>query len=120
MQKRQKLTNSSDEASISDLLSGDIVFSIPYFQRPYRWEPKRLTQLNDDILAVVDGRADSHFLGAVIIYGRPSNPSDPKVYEVIDGQQRLTTIFLYLCGIVRTFCVNGEHAEASSLFFKAS
>ena len=118
MQKRQKLTNSSDEASISDLLSGDIVFSIPYFQRPYRWEPKRLTQLNADILAVVDGRADSHFLGAVIIYGRPSNPSDPKVYEVIDGQQRLTTIFLYLCGIVRTFCVNGEHAEASSLFFK--
>lgn len=118
MQKRQKLTNSSDEASISDLLSGDLVFSIPYFQRPYRWEPKRLTQLNADILAVVDGRVDSHFLGAVIIYGRPSNPSDPKVYEVIDGQQRLTTIFLYLCAIVRTFCVNGEHAEASSLLFK--
>ena len=40
------------------------------------------------------------------------------MYEVIDGQQRLTTLFLYLCGIVRTFCVNGEHAEASSLFFK--
>jgi Protein of unknown function DUF262 len=118
MQKRQKLTNSSDEASVSELISGDIVFSIPYFQRPYRWEPKRLTQLNADILAVVDGRADSHFLGAVIIYGRPSNPSDPKVYEVIDGQQRLTTIFLYLCGIVRTFCINGEYAEASSLFLK--
>ena len=31
MQKRQKLTNSSDEASISDLLSGDIVFSSPIF-----------------------------------------------------------------------------------------
>jgi len=118
MQKRQKLTNSSDEASISDLISGDIVFSIPYFQRPYKWEPKRLSQLNTDILAVVDGRADSHFLGAVIIYGRPSNPSDPKVYEVIDGQQRLTTIFLYLCGIVRTFCINGEYDEASSLFLK--
>jgi hypothetical protein len=118
MQKRQKLTNSSDEASISDLISGDIVFSIPYFQRPYKWEPKRLVQLNNDILAVVDGRTDSHFLGAVIIYGRPSNPSDPKVYEVIDGQQRLTTIFLYLCGIVRTFCTMGEYAEAGSLFLK--
>lgn len=116
--KRQKLTNSSDEASVSDLISGDLVFSIPYFQRPYRWEPKRLKQLNEDILTVVDERADSHFLGAIIIYGRPSNPSDPKVYEVIDGQQRLTTIFLSLCALVRTFCEHGEHDEAASLFLK--
>ena len=52
------------------------------------------------------------FLGAIIIHGRPSNPSDPDVYEVIDGQQRITTIYLYLCAVVRTLCKYGEYGEA--------
>jgi len=59
-----------------------------------------------------------HFLGAIIVHGRRSNPSDPNVYEVIDGQQRLTTIFLYLCAIVRILCKRKEYAEAAALFQK--
>ncbi len=67
---------------------------------------------------MVDETSDFHFLGAIIIYGRPSNPSDPKVYEVIDGQQRITTIFLYLCAIVRILCRQGEYTDAAGLFLK--
>ena len=116
MAKRQKLTNSSDETSLANLLSGDLIFTIPYFQRPYKWKPQRLVRLQEDILKLVDQTDDNHFLGAVIIHGRRSNPSDPDVYEVIDGQQRVTTVFLYLCATVKILCRNKEYDEAAGLF----
>lgn len=118
MPKRQRLTNNSDETDIASLLSGDTVFVVPYFQRAYKWRPERLTQLNQDLLSLVDETSDFHFLGAVIVHGRRSNPSDPDVYDVIDGQQRITTIFLYLCAVVRVLSKQKEYAEASGLFFK--
>jgi hypothetical protein len=55
MPKKSKLTSSTDETSVGLLLSGDAIFTIPYFQRPYKWNPKRLQQLESDILNLVDG-----------------------------------------------------------------
>lgn len=118
MAQRDRLTNNSDETDIASLMSGDHIFSIPYFQRAYKWTPPRLRQLNDDILNLVDESSDFHFLGAVIVHGRRTNPSAPKVYDVIDGQQRITTIFLYVCAVVKTLSNNGEYAEAAALFLK--
>jgi hypothetical protein len=118
MAQRQRLTNNADETDLSSLLSGDTVFTIPYFQRAYKWRPERLEQLNRDLLTLVDGSSDFHFLGAIIIHGRRTNPSDPDVYEVIDGQQRVTTIFLYLCAVVRTLCKQRRTTEAAGLFLK--
>lgn len=118
MPKRLKLTSSTDETNVGLLLSPDAVFTIPYFQRPYKWKPERLQQLETDILNLVDGTTDTHFLGALIIHGRPSNPSDPNIYEVIDGQQRLTTTYLYICAAVKILSRNGEHKEAAGLFLR--
>ena len=116
--KRQKLTNSSNETPISHLLSGDHVFAIPFFQRSYKWKLPRLFQLNDDIMKIVDETDDFHFLGAIIIHGRSHNPSDPQVFEVIDGQQRITTLFLYIAAVVRLLTELGEVSEAAGLFLK--
>jgi uncharacterized protein with ParB-like and HNH nuclease domain len=118
MANRQKLTNSADETNLGLMLSGDSVFTIPYFQRPYKWKPERLEQIQEDILRLVDGSDDNHFLGAIIIHGRHSNPSDPDEYEVIDGQQRITTVFLYLCAVVKTLCKHKQYDEAVSLLLK--
>lgn len=96
MAQRNRLTNNSDETDVASLISGDTIFSIPYFQRAYKWKLERLRQLEADVLSIVDGTSDLHFLGAVIIHGRRRNPSDPDVFDVIDGQQRITTIFLYI------------------------
>lgn len=117
MPSKNRLTNNSDETDISSLLSGDTIFTIPYFQRAYKWKPARLKQLNDDILNVVDEH-DQHFLGAIIVHGRRSNPSDPDVFDVIDGQQRVTTLFLYLSATVKLLSELGETAEARGLFLK--
>ena len=42
MAKKNRLTNSSDENEIANVISGDNVFTIPYFQRAYKWKPERL------------------------------------------------------------------------------
>jgi uncharacterized protein with ParB-like and HNH nuclease domain len=118
MAKRNRLTNNSDETDISALISGDSVFSIPYFQRAYKWKLERLHQLDKDILNIVDDTSDFHFLGAIIVHGRRSNPSDPDVYDVIDGQQRITTLFIYICAVVKFLCENGKHSDAAGLFLK--
>ncbi len=108
MPKRQRLTNNSDETDIASLLSGDTVFAIPYFQRAYKWKPERLQQLNLDLLGLVDESSDFHFLGAIIIHGRRSNRDPTLTYtEVIDGQQRITTLFLYLCAIAHLYTSKG-------------
>jgi uncharacterized protein with ParB-like and HNH nuclease domain len=62
MPKPNRLTNNSDETDIAALISGDTVFSIPYFQRAYKWKPERLKQLERDILGIVD-TGELHFLG---------------------------------------------------------
>ncbi len=113
-----KLTNNADEADISSLMGNDSIFSIPFFQRPYKWKPARLSQLNVDLLSLVDEESDVHFLGAIIIHGLAGKPAEASVYEVIDGQQRLTTMYLYMCAVVRTLVENGEPEEAANLFKK--
>ncbi len=113
-----RLTNNSDETDVASLISKDNIFSIPFFQRPYKWKPERVKKIQEDILALVDQTSDFHFLGAVIVHGRRTNPSDPDVFEVIDGQQRLTTIYLLLCAAVKILNEAGEHDEASGIFLK--
>jgi hypothetical protein len=118
MPPRDRLTNNSDETDIASLLSGDSIFSIPYFQRPYKWRKERVGQLNSDLLELVDESSDFHFLGAIIVHGRRSNPSDPDIYDVIDGQQRVTTLYLYLCAAVKFLADNDCVDQAAGLFLK--
>lgn len=113
-----KLTNNTGETNVATLTGGDSIFVIPFFQRPYKWQPKKLTQLQQDILSLVDGSIEVHFLGAVIIHGLPSNPADPNAYELIDGQQRLTTLYLHTCAVIRILIDLGEPGEAAQLFRK--
>ncbi len=118
MPREQRLTNSSEETELNKLLFGDLVFSVPYFQRAYKWKLDKLKQLETNLLQIIDAE-DSHFLGAIILYARrPAVTSDPMIYDVIDGQQRITTVFLYLCAIVRTLSKNKLYEEATGAFLK--
>lgn len=111
-----RLTTNSQETTLGDLLSiGTSLYLIPFFQREYRWAPDKVNNLLQDILNIVDGQTDKHFLGAVIVHGRRANPTDPKVFEVIDGQQRLTTAFLFISALVKVLAANKHHDEAAKL-----
>ncbi|HEY5041604.1 MAG TPA: DUF262 domain-containing protein [Verrucomicrobiae bacterium] len=75
-------------------------YIVPDYQREYVWKDKEVLQLLDDINEQIDsGVSREYFIGMVLV-----SPTDPKNhYEVIDGQQRLTTFFLLLCVLKHLF-----------------
>ena len=70
-------------------LVGDISgnFFIPSYQRGYRWDKEQIEKLLDDIL---ENGSNNYCLQPIVVKNNNS------VYELIDGQQRLTTLFLIL------------------------
>ncbi len=60
-------------------------YVVPLYQRAYSWTDKEIEQLIDDINDFTD---DNYYLGSLIVYKKGNT------YEVIDGQQRLTTLFI--------------------------
>lgn len=71
-------------------------YIIPDYQREYVWTDKEVNQLLEDINEQIDtGSTREYFIGTVLVA-----PTVQKShYEVIDGQQRLTTFFLLLCAL---------------------
>ena len=112
------LTENSDERSVGALLGGDNIYAIP-FPAPIQVKAgKKLRPFEKDLLALADGDDDLHFMGAIIVYTQPGNPADATVNDVIDGQQRLTTLFLYLAGGVHALATNGKPEDAATYFRK--
>ncbi len=112
-----KLTENSQERVINDIIVDKAIFNIPYFQRPYRWSTeKKLKQFNKDILNTLD-TSDFHFLGAIIYHrSRGQVLGDPARINIIDGQQRIMTIFLYIAACVKVLCLNKHYDLAKTLF----
>lgn len=75
-------------------------YIVPDYQREYVWTDKEVHQLLEDIGEQIDaGTTHEYFIGTVLV-----SPTDQKnQYEVIDGQQRLTTFFLLLCALKHLF-----------------
>ena len=74
-------------------LVGDIkgVFNVPFYQRGYRWGKSEVTRLLDDIYAIADeetGTVRNYCLQPIVVKKKDDE------YELIDGQQRLTTLYL--------------------------
>lgn len=86
-----------------DLLDGNKQFAVPIFQRRYSWEKKHCQRLWEDVLNLGQSHTDRfHFIGS-IVYIDPKVNAASRVRElqVIDGQQRLTTLILLLAALSR-------------------
>lgn len=97
------------EHPLHKIFSSDYNFRIPDYQRPYRWETFQALQLLDDLEESLD-RADEepYFLGSLVLV-----QDDDTNFDVIDGQQRLTTLSI-LFAVLRdltTGKVSDELAE---------
>lgn len=74
----------------------DCFYIVPDYQREYVWTDKEVQQLLDDITEQIDGAAShEYFIGTILV----SPTALKNHFEVIDGQQRLTTFFLLLCAM---------------------
>jgi hypothetical protein len=75
-------------------------YIVPDYQREYVWTDKEVHQLLEDIGEQIDaGATREYFIGTVLV----SPAGQKNHYEVIDGQQRLTTFFLLLCALKHLF-----------------
>lgn len=90
-------------------------YVIPRYQRAYAWEEKEIEQLIDDICDDNDPKRD-YYIGSLIVARRKAD--DEVEYEVIDGQQRLTTIYLLLqCLLDEGYFSRGEVGVGEALSF---
>lgn len=86
------------EYPIEKIFCDDFVFSIPLYQRPYAWETEQAEALLDDLLDFLgDGNTpidetSPYFLGSIVLI----KSDDSTKAEVVDGQQRLTTLTILL------------------------
>lgn len=105
------------KAGLLELLrvSEGVQFVIPAYQRNYTWTAnKEVKQLLEDVKAVLSGKRNKHFVG-IIIYLEKSFSAFRRERSVIDGQQRLTTIFLTLYAIKELMTAQGLKQEAEML-----
>ncbi len=82
-----------EKITLKRLFGDEYYFNIPEYQRPYSWQKDNCDQLFDDIYE--SNRDDEYFLGTVILQEVGGVGTGIK-YDVIDGQQRLTTIQILL------------------------
>jgi len=79
----------ADKKSLKNLLAvAEQQFRIPPYQRPYAWTSDQVDDLWDDLVANL---GSGHFLGSVVL-----SSEDESRPQVIDGQQRLTTLMLLM------------------------
>ena len=92
------MSNQTIEAKIATfgaLLSENFIFKAPIFQRPYVWPKSKVTKLLEDVQESGEDIRDGHFVGAMFVSRKVNaSPMAPGEYWVIDGQQRMTTIFV--------------------------
>ena len=87
---------SGAEYSLSKIFSKEFEYVIPYYQRPYAWADVQTSELFDDLYDFYQAENDEgYFLGSIVLIKQKDIPKA----EVIDGQQRLTTLTILLAAL---------------------
>lgn len=85
----------SAKAEFKKVFSEDFWFLIPEYQRSYVWETDNISELLEDLFYAFENKPENdYFLGSLVLK-RTDNKEFPE-YEVLDGQQRLTTFFIMM------------------------
>src|SRR6218665_4178611 len=94
--------------NLLELFNGKI-FRVPDYQRGYAWEEKQLQELWDDIEEIPEGNG-VHYTGAVYLEKIPEDKTNENekwlsgvtFYNIVDGQQRLTSISIFIFELLRS------------------
>lgn len=99
------------ETKLQPMLEGTKQYLVPLFQRAYSWDTKEWKILWGDLAdlcEVTDPRP--HFIGSIVTMPTVSVPEGVSKYLLIDGQQRLTTIFILLA-LLRDLAKDGNQPQ---------
>ena len=92
-------------------------FAIPVFQRVYSWDARQCNELWEDVMAAGaqgEGEAEPHFMGMLLYATDTESWHGAQQFDVIDGQQRMTTMSLIICALARYLDETGAQADGLS------
>ncbi|MFZ4813217.1 MAG: DUF262 domain-containing protein [Phototrophicaceae bacterium] len=100
----------ASQRNIQPLIDGQLQYVVPLFQRPYSWDKKQWQTLWEDIVMLCEEEPTKHhFIGSIVTMQTVSVPEGVPKYLLIDGQQRLTTLFIILA-VLRDNALHEQHA----------
>jgi len=103
----------ASDKSLVEIIQGPKQFLIPIFQRTYNWKEIHCALLYKDIISP---RQAGHFIGSVVLISNLETTASIPKWQVIDGQQRLTTITLLIIALLKRANELGmESVSATSL-----
>ncbi len=87
----------ASETNLQPVIEGTKQYVVPLFQRAYSWDKKEWETLWNDLLELCEeDEPRDHFIGSMVTMPTDSVPQGVSKFLLIDGQQRLTTIFILL------------------------
>jgi len=131
------IDDSINNRTFEELFCNPISFEIPFFQRAYTWERRQWKQLFDDVweqivIDVIDQMRDKndadyvtmemlekhfleheHYFGAIVVMEKSNSDPALKSFLVIDGQQRITTVYLLIALIIKLIKKKSNQSEDS-------
>ncbi|MEH2412845.1 DUF262 domain-containing protein [Nostoc sp.] len=106
------------EKALFKVFSNDFAFSIPAYQRPYAWTKDQASELLTDLLSFLgDGSeavtdANPYFLGSIVLI-----KGDKREADVVDGQQRLTTLTILL-SVLRSLVNTNSASQITEFIYQ--
>lgn len=102
------------ETKVQDIIEGTKQYVIPLFQRTYSWTKKEWEILWEDLIELCEAENPrTHFIGSIVNMPTVSVPEGVAKYLLIDGQQRLTTIFILLA-LLRDKAKDNQNEELAA------
>ena len=83
--------------SFQELIGNAKKYKIPEFQRDFSWKEENWEDLWKDLIDLYEEKEEQHYMGAIVL----QNTSDKKTFIVVDGQQRITTLSLFIIAIAK-------------------
>ena len=83
--------------SFQELIGNGKKYKIPEFQRDFSWKEENWEDLWQDLIDLYEDKEEQHYMGAIVL----QNTNDKKTFIVVDGQQRITTLSLFIIAIAK-------------------
>ena len=90
----------AEQRMVIEFLNGNKQQLTPFYQRKYRWSKTNCERLFEDIIKIGKSKVKHTYFLGVIFHGKPYlNNTAISHYDIIDGQQRVTTLTLFICAL---------------------
>ena len=105
--------------NFEDLFSSTVRYEIPFFQRGYAWETRQWKKLFEDIQEIIESvdnnvfEDEEHFFGPIVVSEKISNHPSLKRFLIIDGQQRITTVYILLA-VIKKYLSDKTHLSTDA------